>query len=731
MGKFLLFPQNSANVDERPAQARFARILSPEQLIADDVSIPGTTVPFEQGETLVRVLPHDFDPELPGLEQMLVSQNHAEQNGFLSVTYLVINLPRSWSIKIPITRPWTVALDVKDLLGNHTPCVLISGTNETDDNILVVLRKNPADAPEPFSVIAEITSKGSIAAQESARNQAYQRGNDAESFPLVAFAPDTQADNPLDQVETTYAYNPALDRYTQSSTAYITTQQIEARSIQKVINGGTHSFETFVEGLWYFIGAKGVDTQQYIYFDPANRELVFYGADTQQVFIWQTSSSQVRSRLSITAQNISVTTLRRSLDVELDTPNRIQVWVSEDVKLKISSDVVWNGAYQKAEVQYANAQAVQQLLPYVDAEYQGGIGNLAFASNGTYELASEGISRKGKYAFFNLNGEELLEFRPATINNLPTNGARETYLVTHVEKMEGSDVWRDLTLLPVRIGVQGIQRLRETPLSLVEHSTVIVEEPVIEEENEVVVIVADAPVPVVNYRSRPEYFSPDNDGVDDELSMFFDVQTSNPIVSWNFTIREPQSSASRFYYLEGSGNPPQRINWNGKSNQGELVQAATDYPFLFTVTDTNGTVGLLNGIIGVDVLIAREGNSLRIQVPSIIFRGDNADFVGLGKEIVDNNNRVLRRIAEILSKFQDYRVQVEGHANRSTGAYDEQELVSLSESRARAVVNMLVEFGVNRNRLTAIGMGAKKPIAAYGDVDNYWKNRRVEFLLLK
>jgi hypothetical protein len=213
--------------------------------------------------------------------------------------------------------------------------------------------------------------------------------------------------------------------------------------------------------------------------------------------------------------------------------------------------------------------------------------------------------------------------------------------------------------------------------------------------------------------------------------MFFDVQASNPIVSWNFTIREPQSSSSRYYYLEGSGNPPPRINWNGKSNRGELVQAATDYPFTLTATDSKGKVGALNGVIGIDVLIAREGDSLRIQVPSIIFRGDNADFVGLGKETVDNNNRVLRRIAEILSKFQDYRVQVEGHANRSAGTYDEQELVALSESRARAVVNMLVGFGVNRNRLTALGMGAKKPVAAFSDVNNSWKNRRVEFLLIK
>jgi outer membrane protein OmpA-like peptidoglycan-associated protein len=88
-------------------------------------------------------------------------------------------------------------------------------------------------------------------------------------------------------------------------------------------------------------------------------------------------------------------------------------------------------------------------------------------------------------------------------------------------------------------------------------------------------------------------------------------------------------------------------------------------------------------------------------------------------------------VAEILEKFPDYRVQVEGHANRSSLNSDGSELTILSESRAKAVVEMLVRFGINRNRLTAIGMGGSKPIAAFGDVDNYWKNRRVEFLLLK
>ena len=128
---------------------------------------------------------------------------------------------------------------------------------------------------------------------------------------------------------------------------------------------------------------------------------------------------------------------------------------------------------------------------------------------------------------------------------------------------------------------------------------------------------------------------------------------------------------------------------------------------------------------------------MRIQVPSIIFRAGFADFVDLPRETVDNNNRVLRRIAEILNKFRDYRVLIEGHANRTkTGAEEaaeeeRTELQPLSESRARAVVNYLVEFGVNRGRLTPRGLGSAKPVAKIEDQNDWWKNRRVEFILIK
>jgi outer membrane protein OmpA-like peptidoglycan-associated protein len=246
-------------------------------------------------------------------------------------------------------------------------------------------------------------------------------------------------------------------------------------------------------------------------------------------------------------------------------------------------------------------------------------------------------------------------------------------------------------------------------------------------------ITVDVSGPVLSFNSRPEYFSPDNDGVDDELIMNLGAQDISPIASWSLEIREPRPPYQSFYRIEGRGSPAEQTIWNGKSSRGELVQAATDYPFTFKAEDTLGNASSMEGMIGVDVLVIRDGDVLRIQVPSIIFRENEADFIGLSADVVENNNRVLRRVAEILNKFRDYRVQVEGHANPvlRTAAEETNELQPLSERRARATVEFLAGFGVNRNRLSAIGMGGKRPVVRYEDHDNWWKNRRVEFILIK
>lgn len=240
--------------------------------------------------------------------------------------------------------------------------------------------------------------------------------------------------------------------------------------------------------------------------------------------------------------------------------------------------------------------------------------------------------------------------------------------------------------------------------------------------------------PELSVAMLPKYFSPDNDGNEDELFINLSVKCSVKLKQWSFEIREPEDTGNKlFWSIGGKDKISEKIVWDGRSLQGEIVQSATDYPYIFTVTDEVGLTSVIKGYVPIDVLVLRDGDKLKIAVPSIIFRKNAADFKELEQKVVDRNIKVLTRIAQILNKFPDYKVQVEGHANNTTGTQreEEEDLIPLSAARAAAVRNFLIEKGVMRSRLSSVGIGGTQPIASFSDRANWWKNRRVEFVLIK
>jgi outer membrane protein OmpA-like peptidoglycan-associated protein/flagellar hook assembly protein FlgD len=258
----------------------------------------------------------------------------------------------------------------------------------------------------------------------------------------------------------------------------------------------------------------------------------------------------------------------------------------------------------------------------------------------------------------------------------------------------------------------------------------------------------DVEGPKVSLSTTPKYFSPDNDGVDDELKLSLAVADSSVVDSWRFEIIEVavvEGAGKRqeraFFTWSGRGKPAERLVWDGRSQKGELVEAATDYPYRLTIVDALGNKTVAEGSISVDVLVIRDGDRLKIKVPSIVFRPNFADFNELPQETLDRNAEVLKRIALILNRFKDYKIRVEGHANSiakmtsaSQAVIDKEEateLLPLSTKRADLVMQKLIEYGVDPKRLSTRGLGSSEPVVAFTDGENRWKNRRVEFILIK
>ncbi|MEJ2640299.1 MAG: OmpA family protein [Desulfosarcinaceae bacterium] len=115
--------------------------------------------------------------------------------------------------------------------------------------------------------------------------------------------------------------------------------------------------------------------------------------------------------------------------------------------------------------------------------------------------------------------------------------------------------------------------------------------------------------------------------------------------------------------------------------------------------------------------VKREGDLLAITLKGdVTFDFDSATVrPGLYNEI--------DRIAQIMIKYPQTEIMVGGYTD-SVGS--EQYNQRLSERRAEAVKNLLVQRGVDPSRVTAVGYGETRPVATNAEEAGRRLNRRVE-----
>ena len=82
-------------------------------------------------------------------------------------------------------------------------------------------------------------------------------------------------------------------------------------------------------------------------------------------------------------------------------------------------------------------------------------------------------------------------------------------------------------------------------------------------------------------------------------------------------------------------------------------------------------------------------------------------------------------IVKMMQDHPELKFSVEGHTD-SDG--DDAANLKLSETRAKAVVDKLVELGISKDRLTSKGLGESKPINDNSTSEGKAQNRRVEFV---
>ncbi|WP_343763533.1 OmpA family protein [Gangjinia marincola] len=109
------------------------------------------------------------------------------------------------------------------------------------------------------------------------------------------------------------------------------------------------------------------------------------------------------------------------------------------------------------------------------------------------------------------------------------------------------------------------------------------------------------------------------------------------------------------------------------------------------------------------------------------FRMNNIFFETAKYELLSESYPELDRLVTFLTKQKEVSIEISGHTDDvGNGEYN----LELSQNRAQAVVNYLVEKGIDTSRIIARGYGEAKPVTTNDTEEGKQENRRVEFTIL-
>lgn len=225
--------------------------------------------------------------------------------------------------------------------------------------------------------------------------------------------------------------------------------------------------------------------------------------------------------------------------------------------------------------------------------------------------------------------------------------------------------------------------------------------------------------PFIGYDDRTLYFSTNGRGGIGSHDLFVTHRLDSTWMNWTepLNLKEPINTPSfdAYFMVSGQGDTAYFSSPNESSTRGfgksdiwkiglpKFAQPGFDLP---------------TGIASKDLK--------REDIMGQLFRLDNVLF-DVGKSSIRSESKeMLDKLVELMTKFDDVEIQVQGHTD-SDG--DANRNLELSKFRAESVKKYLAGKGVPDRRVEAIGYGHTRPIAPNETREGKQLNRRVMVLV--
>ncbi|MEO8167579.1 MAG: OmpA family protein [bacterium] len=130
-------------------------------------------------------------------------------------------------------------------------------------------------------------------------------------------------------------------------------------------------------------------------------------------------------------------------------------------------------------------------------------------------------------------------------------------------------------------------------------------------------------------------------------------------------------------------------------------------------------------LLSLFLISCSDEETMRDQLDKTGFVTLHINFETGKADIKPESQKVVDQVAELLKSDDSLNVSIEGHTDNVGSAASNK---TLSENRAKSVMNAIIASGIEKSRLSAKGWGQEKPVGDNKTEEGRAMNRRVEIV---
>ncbi len=190
-------------------------------------------------------------------------------------------------------------------------------------------------------------------------------------------------------------------------------------------------------------------------------------------------------------------------------------------------------------------------------------------------------------------------------------------------------------------------------------------------------------------------------------------ETSNPVKAKLLLIDKKNDKIIDSLFSDAQG----KYNWKIPVRINYTVQISAKGYMPYSDDINTSTLGFYDTLLTKNFMLEKVKVGAKVVLKNIYFEFNSA-------KLKEESFRELENVISFMKDNPSVKIKISGHTD-NIGSHEYN--LNLSESRAKSVVEHLVEKGINKSRLEYKGYAFDQPIATNETEEGRAKNRRVEF----